>query len=316
MCIGGRFNSKLSEDIEHYLDEEDYLREFTRRLRKFGVTNSDEKGEEMAAAIHIALKTFPALAINDTRVFKVWQLMCGNHCHITEIGVEMGWLGLQDWFPELISQECFGEPLRRQDLGISIRKMLDTGDMPWVIHFSNCDRSYPESYLPRFLDWIGEFSEGEIRIFLTRCSGVNRCDATQDAYERVACLLAPEKPEPIEAMDLQSRNIVTRQEWTSWCQPNHSFHKDEFLDKLQTTIENSGVQIPVVLLHEIERYVQLSDGILSPPRALDWALTIRLLRWIAFRQETVEAVRNLINKEGYEFPRFQEELIQASEENE
>ena len=88
--IGERFNSRFSEDNEHYSDENDYLWNFTGCLRKFGVTNSDETGDEMAAAIHVALKTFPALALNDTRIFKVWQLMCGNHLHVTEIGVEMG----------------------------------------------------------------------------------------------------------------------------------------------------------------------------------------------------------------------------------
>lgn len=314
--IGKRYNSQLSEDNEHYADEDDYLWNFTGLLKRFGVTNSDDTEGEMAAAIHIALKAFPALEINDTRVFKVWQLMCGNHCHITEIGVEMGWLGLQDWFPELFSQECFGEQLRQIDLEISIRKMLDTGDMPWIIHFSNCDRSFPESYLPRFLDWISELADGEIRIFLTRCSGVNRCEATQDAYERVACLLAPEKPEPIEAKNLQPRDIVTRQEWKLWCQPNHAVHQDEFLNKLQEVIENSGVQIPNVLLREIQRYIGLSHGLLAPTRALDWALTLRLLPWIAYHRELIDTMRNFMDQENRELPHFQKELLQAREESE
>ena len=94
--IGEDYSRQLREENQRYSDEKDYLSNFGHCLRRFGITDSDE----MAAAIHVALKTFPALAINDTRVFKVWQLMCGNHCHITEIGVEMGWLGLQDWFPE------------------------------------------------------------------------------------------------------------------------------------------------------------------------------------------------------------------------
>ena len=314
--IGERFNSRFSEDNEHYSDENDYLWNFTGCLRKFGVTNSDETGDEMAAVIHVALKTFPALALNDTRIFKVWQLMCGNHLHVTEIGVEMGWLGLQDWFPELFSQECFGEQLRRMDLDISIRRMLEIGDMPWAIHMGNCDRSFPESYLPRFLDWINEFSVGEIRIFLTRCSGVNRCEATQDVYERVACLLAPEKPEPIEARNLQPREIVTRHEWKSWCQPNHVVHQVEFLNQLQETIENTGAQIPIIILREIQRYLGISHGLLAPSRALDWALTLRLLPWIAYHRELIDAMRNLMDQENCELPHFQKELLQAKEENE
>ena len=316
VCIGDRFDSQLSEDNEHYSDEDDYLWNFTHCLRRFGVTNSGEIGDEMAAAIHVALKTFPALAFNDTRVFRVWQLMCGNHCHITEIGVEMGWLGLQDWFPELFSHECFGEKLRRIDLEISIRRMLEIGDMPWAIHFSNCDRSFPESYLPRFLDWIGELSDGEIRIFLTSCSGMNRCRTTQDAYARVACLPAPERPEPIEARNLQPGDIVTRHEWKSWCQPNHTTHQVEFLNQLQEAIENTGVQIPIVLLREIQRYLGLSHGLLAPSRALDWALTLRLLPWIAYHREAIDAMQNLMNQENRELPHFQKELLQAREESE
>ena len=314
--IGGRYNSQLREDNEHYLDEIDYLWNFTGCLRRFGVTNSGETGDEMAAAIHIALKTFPALAVNDTRIFKVWQLMCGNHLHVTEIGVEMGWLGLQDWFPELFSQECFGEQLRRMDLDISIRRMLEIGDMPWAIHMSNCDRSFPESYLPRFLDWIGELSDGEIRIFLTRSSGVNRCGTTQDVYARVARLLAPEKLEPIEARNLQPRDILTRHEWKSWCQPNHAVPQVEFLNQLQEAIENAGTQIPLSLLCEIQRYVQLSHGILETTKALDWALTLRLLPWILYRREAIETVWNLINQGNHKFPRLQKELLLENKENE
>ena len=270
----------------------------------------------MAAAIHVALKAFPVCQIDDTRLLKVWRLMCGNHCHVTQIGVEMGWLGLQDWFPELFSQECFGEQLRQIDLEISIRKMLEIGNMPWVIHFSNSDRSFPESYLPRFLDWIIELSDGEIRVFLTRCSGVNRCTENQDVYERVACLPAPEKLEPIGAVNFPPREIVSRHEWQSWCQPNHDVHQDEFLNKLQESIENSGVQIPIVLLHEIQRYVGLSHDLLAQSRALDWALTLRLLPWIAYHREAFDAMQILMNQENRELPYFQEGLLRAREESE
>ena len=202
------------------------------------------------------------------------------------------------------------------DLDISIRRMLEIGDMPWAIHMGNCDRSFPESYLPRFLDWINEFSVGEIRIFLTRCSGVNRCEATQDVYERVACLLAPEKPEPIEARNLQPREIVTRHEWKSWCQPNHVVHQVEFLNQLQETIENTGAQIPIIILREIQRYLGISHGLLAPSRSLDWALTLRLLPWIAYHRELIDAMRNLMDQENCELPHFQKELLQAKEENE
>ena len=314
--IGKRYSSQLSEDNEHYADEDDYLWNFTGLLNRFGVTNSDDTEGEMAAAIHIALKAFPALAANDTRVFKAWQLMCGNHLHVTEIAVEIGWLGLQDWFPELYSQECFGEPLRRQDLDISIRKMLDTGDMPWAIHMSNCDRSFAESYLPRFLDWIGDFSDSGIRIFLTRCFGVNRCKTNQDVYARVACLPTPKKLEPIGTVNLPPREIVTRHEWQSWCQPNHTVHQVKFLSRLQEAIENAGVQVPIVLLREIQRYLGVSNDLLAQSRALDWALTLRLLPWIAYHRELIDATRDLMDQENPELPHFQKELLQASEASE
>ena len=247
--------------------------------------------------------------------------MCGGHLHVTQIDVEMGWLGLQDWFPGLFAQECFGEQLRRMDLDDSIRKMLEKGNMPWAIYFSNCDRSFPESYLPRFLDWIGDFSEGGIRVFLTRCSGVNHCETNPDIYARVACLPKPQEPEPIEARNLRPLDVITRSEWESWCSLNPdtkplSKRSPEFLNRLQLEIENVGVQIPRELLQEIQHYLRLSHGILAASKALDWALTLRLLPWLGNRRELIEIVQNLINQENSELLHFRERLVQASEEDE
>ena len=316
--IGERYDTQLRAENERYSDQDDYLSNFGFCcLRRFSVTDS----EEMSAAIHVALKAFPALEVADTRIIEVWRLVCGNHLHVTKIDVEMGWLGLQDWFPKLFSQECFGEQLRRIDLDISIRKMLEMGDMPWAIHFSNCDRSFPEGYLPRFLDWIGDFSEGAIRVFLTRCSGMNRCETNQDVYARVACLPKPQGPEPIEARNLKPSDVVTQSEWESWCRPNPDANRlleeyRKFLNQLQSEIENIGVQIPMPLLREIQHYLRLSHGILAASKTLDWALTLRLLPWIGNRRELIDTVQHLIHQENPELPHFQNGLLQAREENE
>ena len=148
------YKTELKEKTERYTDENEYLDDFRYYLRRFGITNFED--EEMAAAIHIALKAFPAIEIADPRIIKVWKLMCDNHLYDTTINVEMGWLGLQDWFPEFFAEECFGIRLERVELEVSIEKMLEVGDMPWVICFCDCDRSFPETYLPGFLDWINE----------------------------------------------------------------------------------------------------------------------------------------------------------------
>ena len=313
--IGERYAVKLEVEKEHYNDEnDDYLEDFAYYLRRFGVTDSNET----ANAIHVALKAFPVLEVADTRIIKVWRLMCGDHLHFTQIDVEMGWLGLQDWFPKLFSQECFGEQLRQMDLDSSIRKMLERGNMPWAIHFSNCDRSFPDSYLPRFIDWIGDCSEGAIRVFLTRCSGMNRCETNQDVYARVACLPKPQEPEPIEAQNLRPSDVITRSEWEFWCSLNPdtkplSKRYPEFLNRLQSEIENVGVQIPRELLQEIQHYLRLSHDILAASKSLDWALTLRLLPWIGNRRELIDTVQNLINQENSELPHFRDGLVQAGE---
>ena len=317
--IGKHYAVKLETEKEHYNDEnDDYLEEFARYLRRFGVADSNET----ASAIHVALKTFPALEVVDTRIIDMWRLMCNNHLHVTKIDVEMGWLGLQDWFPKLFSQECFGEQLRQMDLDISVRKMLERGDMLWAIHLNNCDRSFPESYLPRFLDWIDDFSAGGVRVFLTRSSGINRCEMNQDAYDRVARLSKPQGLEPIEARILMSSGlVVTQSEWESWCQPAadaNPQHEGQltFLNQLRAKIGNMDSQIPTVILREVQHYLRLSHGILAASKALDWALTFRLLPWIGNRRELIEIVQNLIHQENSELPRFQEGLVQANEENE
>ena len=317
--IGERYAVKLEVEKEQYNDENnDYLEEFARYLRRFGVTSSDEA----ASAIHVALKTFPVLEVVDTRIIDVWRLMCDNHLHVTKIDVEMGWLGLQDWFPQLFSQECFGEQLRQMDLDISVRKMLERGDMLWAIHLNNCDRSFPESYLPRFLDWIDDFSVGGVRVFLTRSSGINRCEMNQDVYDRVARLSKPQGLEPIKARNLISSGlVVTQSEWESWCQPAADANPQResqltFLNQLRAKIGNMDSQIPTVIFREVQHYLRLSHGILAASKALDWALTFRFLPWIENRRELIEIVRILIDRENRELPHFREGLVQVSEEDE
>ena len=318
--IGENYAVKLAEDREPYQDENDYLSDFVFSLGRFGITDSND--DETGAAIHLAMKAFSALEIVDTRIIDVWRLMCANHLHVTKIDVEMGWLGLQDWFPKLFSQECFGEQLRKMDLDISVKKMLERGDMLWAIHLNNCDRSFPESYLPRFLDWITELSGGAVRVFLTRSSGINHCQMNQDVYVRVARLTKPQGPEPIEARNLiPSDLVVTQSEWESWCQPaaNVNLQHDNqltFLNQLRTKIGNMDSQIPTVVLREVQHYLRLSHGILAASKALDWALTFRLLPWIGNHRELIEIVQNLIHQGNSELPHFQEGLVQANEENE
>ena len=314
--IGETFAAKLEEATEHYEDEQVYLEDFEYSLRRFGITDSNET----AAAIHVALKAFPVLEIADSRIFKVWKLMYDEHFLYTKLFVEMGWLGSQDWFPKLFADECFGEQLERIDLEISIQKMLDMGKMPWAIHFKDCDRSFPECYLPPFIVWIKGFSESTIKVFLTRCSGTNRCEINEDAYAWVARLPEPQKQEPIEAQNLRSSGIiVTHSDWESWCCPKPGIDQhleDQFdtLDQLRSTIEQNGVRIPITPLREIKHYVRLSSGILAPTRALDWGLTLRLLPWIGNRPEVIDSVLSMPNLVDAELSHFCEGL-QAREKN-
>lgn len=313
--IGEKHKNNLNERTERYEDENDYLENFRHCLRRFGVTDS----EETSAAIHIALKTFPAIEIPDAQIMRVWCLICGYHQYYTTINVEMGWLGLQDWFPNLFADQCFGERLERINLDISIRKMLKLGDMPWIIHFRDCDMSYPECYLPCFLDWLGRFSEGSIKVFLTRCRWMNRCETNEDIYARVARLPKPDNPEPLEPQNLKPQDVVTRTEWESWCKPDPDTNSQYepyhgFLNQLRNSIENENVQIPLEIPREILHYLKLSRNILAEKKAFDWALTLRLLPWIGNRHRLIDVVQNLVGNQ--ELPHFQEGLQMTREAEE
>ena len=313
--IGEHYAAKLQKESEHYEDENDYLAIFRFTLRKFGITDSDET----AAAIHIALKAFPVLEIADTRIIKVWDLMCDNHFHLTKIIVDMGWIGLQDWFPDFFADECFGERLKRINLDISVRKMLEMGNMLWAIRFSNCDRSFPDGYLPPFIKWINNFSNYTIKVFLTRCSGTNRCEINEDVYVWTARLPKSEKLEPIEAQNLRpSGSIVTQSVWKSWCAPNTDVNLPSenqliFLDQLRSTIEKKDTHVPILLLREIQHYVRLSHDILAPTLALDWGLTLRFLPWIENQPKVIDSALSMLDQEDDELQHFYEGLQQARE---
>ena len=314
---GEQYKAQLKGKTEHYKDENDYLEDFRHCLQRFGVIDSED--EEIAPAIHVALKAFPAVEIADARVIKVWRLMCDDHFNLTTVNVEMGWLGLQDWFPDLFARECFKEKLEQGDLEVSIRRMLELGDMPWVIYLRDCDRSFPDSYLPRFLDWIDELCEGSIKVFLIRSFGTNRCETDEDFYARVARLPKPKIQEPIESRNLRPSGIpLTLSEWDSWCQPDPDSNSQyeiyyDSLDRIKSGVENRGMQIPIVLLREIQRYLRLSHDIMAKTRALDWALTLRLLPWIGNRHRLIDAVQNIVNENNQELSHFQEGLQMARE---
>ena len=314
--IGRSAAAKLEERAKHYEDEEDYLSDFAYCLRRHGITDSGE----IAAAIHVALKAFPVLQITDKRIFKVWNLMCDEHLYYTNLYVEMGWLGLQDWFPKLLAEECFGEQLERNDLKVSIQKMLELGNMLWAIHFRNCDRSFPESYLPSFLQWTKDISDSTIKVFLSRTSGNNRCEITEDAYALIARLPVPEEEEPIEAENLRSsRIIVTHSEWDAWCQPlpnvdQHLQDQVNFVSEIRTTISENGGRIPKTPLREILHYLRLSQSIeMAPTRALDWGLTMRILPWIENQPEIIEQVLIMLDQEYVGLEHFQQGLQQLRE---
>ena len=317
--IGRDFETKLTTETRRYSNEEKYLENMALFLPRFGLTNSENRDEstEIAAAIHVAIKAFPALEIADERLIKIWQLICCNHLHVTKINVELGWFGKQDWFPDLFSEECFDKRLEKIDLEISIREMLKTGDMPWLIHLNNCDKSYPDSYLPSFLDWIRELCGDSIRVFLTRCSGANRCATSWDVYERVARLPKPHKPRPINVRHLGPQYVVPRREWISWCSPNTSVDLPSesqlhILDQLQTITYNMGVQLPEEFIPEIQHYIRLSHDILAPTYALDWALTLRFLPWIENQPQIIESVLSMQDLDN-DLQHFREGLQQARE---
>ncbi len=310
------YAAKLGPETRYYDNERDYLERLAFGLERFGIIGSNAIGEETAAALHIALKAFLVLEIADTRVIEVWRPICGNHLHVTKLNVEMGWLGVQDWFPTLFSQECFSEELARMDISASIEKMLETGNMPWAIHLANYDRSFPESYLPSFLEWIRRHSRpNSIKIFLTPCSGTNRCETNEDIYTWVARLPKPQAQEPATARKLKPEDVVTLSAWESWCRPHADTDEHlDFLRQLQQAIQNNGMSVPQPIFRDIQQYLRLSQELLANTRALDWALTLRLLPWLGNRHEFINAVQTLIDKERRELPHFQEGLQQAREE--
>ena len=315
---GERFRTELERNIERYKDETEYLDHFCHYLRRFGIVDSGD--EEMATAIHIALKAFPAVEIADARIMRAWSLTCDNHFKLpTTINVEMGWLGLQDWFPDLFARQCFGERLEPVELKASIEKMLELGDMLWAIYFRYCDRSFPESYLPGFLDWINHFCYNGIRTLLIRCSGNNYCETNEDFYERIARLPKPKNHEPIESRNLRPSKIpLTLSEWHSWCQSNldidnqYNTHYNR-LEEIRSAVENRGKQIPRVLLREIQHYLRLSHNIMAKSHAFDWALTLRFLPWIENQPKAIDSVLGILDQENNDLQHFYEGLQQARE---
>lgn len=309
---------EMGKEKDQFRDENEYLSDFTYCLRRFGIVDSSTQ-DEVATALHIALKAFPVIELADTRLLDVWRLTCGDNLHITTIGVGMGWLGLQDWFPDLLSDECFGERLRRIDLEASVREMLDTGHMLWAIHLENYDRSFPESYLLRFVDWLGNIAGRNARVFLTRAIGTNRCNLGSDSYICTARLPRPHKPEPMEARTLRPSDVVVSGiEWETWCSPRTADEASESLDlleQLRQTFSSAGADTPIQLLREILRYQLLAHDMIAPTKALDWALTLRLLPWIGDRTELLEVALKTTNDSRFELPRFQEGLANAREGN-
>ena len=180
--------------------------------------------------------------------------------------------------------KCFGEKMRLIDLDTSVGEMFNSGNQLWAIDIRNCDRSYPESYLPDFLRWIDKH-RNYARVFLTRCLGKNCCNTSFEVYNKVGKLPKPTKMQSIEPVTLPvSEAIVDKSGWEHWCQPvEEKLYQTEiqFLNKLQSEIEN----IPLSLLQDIKSYLLLSHQIFDPDKALDWALYLRLYQWIADRSE-------------------------------
>ncbi|MYF54655.1 hypothetical protein F4225_02530 [Candidatus Poribacteria bacterium] len=314
--FGEYYAAKLGENRERYQNENEYLADFQDALGRYGITESNET----APAFHVALKAFPVLEIADTRIFKIWNVTCNKHFFYTKLFVEMGWLGIQDWFPRLLADECFGERLKRIDFQASIQKMLEMGNMLWAIHFRNCDRSFPECYLPSFIQWIKNIPEFTIKVFLTRTTGNNRCEITEDAYALVARLPEPQEEEPIEAQNLRTSGIIlTQSEWNAWCQPppnvdQHLQDKINIVNQLRATINENGGRIPKTPLQEILHYLRLSQTIeMAPTRALDWALTMRLLPCFEKQPELIDHVLKMLDQEHDDLEHFQEGLQQARE---
>ena len=296
----GKNAASLVKDRQNYKDENNYLENFKIPLWLLGITKPKDSSE--AEAIHIALKAFSAIEITDTRIIDAWQSACGNNLHITTIEVGMGWLDWQDWFPRHFSEKCFGERMRPMDMDVSIEEMFKTGNLLWAINLRNCDRSYPESYLPDFLNWLGEH-KNYVKVFLTRCQGPNRCDTSFEVYNEVGKLPKPIRQESIQRESLPDfESVVFKSDWEQWCQPaDEELYQTEIqlLENIRSEIEN----IPTSLLQDIRSYLLLSHQIFDPNKALDWALYLRLYPWLAGRIEIEDTLFNFINQSDLDLPR-------------
>ena len=297
----GENAASLVKNRKKQKNEKDYLQEFRIPLWLLGIIDPMDSSE--AKAIHVALKAFSVIEIPDPRIIDAWKAACGNNLHITTLDVGMGWLDSQDWFPKLFSEICFGEQLRQMDLDVSVEEMINKGNILWAIHLNNCDRSYPECYLPRFLKWLGE-RKVFVKVFLTRCLSENCCKTSFEVYNEVGQLPKPTKMMSIKPTTLPDTDtIVDKSVWGKWCQSvDEKLYQTEFqfLDKLQSEIEN----IPLSLLQDIQSYLLLSHQIFDDSvKALDWALYLRLYPWLADRTEIEDTLYNLIKQSDFELPR-------------
>ena len=296
----GEKAASLVKNRKKTKNEKDYLKVFGIPLWLLGLTNPQDSIK--TEAIHIALKAFSVIEIPDTRIIDAWKAACGNNLHITTLDVGMGWLDAQDWFPKHFSEICFGEQLRQMDLDASVEEMINKGNFLWAIHLNNYDRSFPESYLPRFLKWLGE-RKVFAKVFLTRCHSENRCKTSFEVYNEVGQLPKPTKTMSIKPTTLPDTDaIVDKSVWGKWCRPpEETLYKTEiqFLDKLQLEIEN----IPLSLLRDIQSYLLLSHQVFDPDKALDWALCLRLCPWIDTRTKLEDGLFSLINQSDMDLPK-------------
>ena len=301
----GKNAASLVKKKKKQRNEKDYLQEFRIPLWLLGIIDSIDSSE--AKAIHVALKAFSVIEITDTRIIDAWKAACGNNLHITTLDVGMGWLDTQDWFPSYFSVKCFGEEMRLMDLDTSVGEMFNSGNQLWAIDMRNCDRSYPESYLPDFLRWIDKH-RNYTKVFLTRCLGENCCNTSFEVYNEVGKLPKPTKMQSIEPVTLPvSEAIVDNSGWERWCQPaNEKLYQTEIqlLDELQAEIEN----IPLSLIQDIKSYLLLSHQIFDPDKALDWALYLRLYPWLAGRNEIEDKLFDFIKQSGLELRRTTDAL--------
>ena len=136
----------------------------------------------------------------------------------------------------------------------------------------------------------------------------------------MARLPEPEEEEPIEAQNLRTSGIiVTQSEWDAWCQPPSDVDQSlqnqfDIVNQLRSTINENGVRIPKTPLREIMHYLRLSQSIkMAPTRALDWALTMRLLPWIEKQPNIIDSVLSGISQEYDDLEHFNEALQIAHE---